>query len=137
MWGALWRSINNGNWLWLSASAFFSSYFRVYSPGEDQHASTTVCFMTSTCHACDVACWQGCRPRLTRWCACAVSFGQKYDKVRECMPFSVAMCLHLQIILMSVECFVVGSQLKSELVSLQEGRYIKKFIPQVERCLHS
>ena len=28
------HSINNGNWMWLSASAFFSSYFRVYSPGE-------------------------------------------------------------------------------------------------------
>ncbi|GAQ91785.1 photolyase/cryptochrome [Klebsormidium nitens] len=25
-------SINNGNWLWLSASAFFSQYFRIYSP---------------------------------------------------------------------------------------------------------
>ncbi|KAK9804209.1 hypothetical protein WJX72_001282 [[Myrmecia] bisecta] len=25
-------SINNGNWMWLSASAFFSQYFRVYSP---------------------------------------------------------------------------------------------------------
>ena len=26
------RSLNSGNWLWLSASAFFSQYFRVYSP---------------------------------------------------------------------------------------------------------
>jgi len=25
-------AINNGNWMWLSASAFFSQYFRVYSP---------------------------------------------------------------------------------------------------------
>ncbi len=25
-------SLNNGNWLWLSASAFFHQYFRVYSP---------------------------------------------------------------------------------------------------------
>jgi len=25
-------SINNGNWMWLSASAFFSQYFRVYGP---------------------------------------------------------------------------------------------------------
>lgn len=25
-------SVNNGNWMWLSASAFFSQYFRVYSP---------------------------------------------------------------------------------------------------------
>lgn len=25
-------SLNNGNWMWLSASAFFSAYFRVYSP---------------------------------------------------------------------------------------------------------
>mmetsp|Transcript_23971 Transcript_23971/g.60697 ORF Transcript_23971/g.60697 Transcript_23971/m.60697 type:complete len:553 (+) Transcript_23971:126-1784(+) len=25
-------SLNNGNWLWLSASAFFSQYYRVYSP---------------------------------------------------------------------------------------------------------
>lgn len=25
-------SINNANWMWLSASAFFSQYFRVYSP---------------------------------------------------------------------------------------------------------
>lgn len=24
--------LNNGNWMWLSASAFFSSYWRVYSP---------------------------------------------------------------------------------------------------------
>jgi cryptochrome len=24
--------LNTGNWLWLSASAFFSQYFRVYSP---------------------------------------------------------------------------------------------------------
>jgi cryptochrome len=26
------RAVNNGNWMWLSASAFFSQYFRVYSP---------------------------------------------------------------------------------------------------------
>lgn len=25
-------SINNANWMWLSASAFFTQYFRVYSP---------------------------------------------------------------------------------------------------------
>lgn len=25
-------SLNNGNWMWLSASAFFHQYFRVYSP---------------------------------------------------------------------------------------------------------
>lgn len=25
-------SLNNGNWLWLSASAFFHQYFRIYSP---------------------------------------------------------------------------------------------------------
>jgi cryptochrome len=25
-------SINNGNWMWLSASAFFHQYYRVYSP---------------------------------------------------------------------------------------------------------
>lgn len=25
-------SLNAGNWLWLSASAFFHAYFRVYSP---------------------------------------------------------------------------------------------------------
>ena len=25
-------AINNGNWMWLSASAFFTQYFRVYSP---------------------------------------------------------------------------------------------------------
>ena len=25
-------AINSGNWMWLSASAFFSQYFRVYSP---------------------------------------------------------------------------------------------------------
>lgn len=25
-------SLNNGNWQWLSASAFFAQYFRVYSP---------------------------------------------------------------------------------------------------------
>ena len=25
-------ALNNGNWMWLSASAFFSQYFRVYSP---------------------------------------------------------------------------------------------------------
>ena len=25
-------SINNANWLWLSASAFFQQYYRVYSP---------------------------------------------------------------------------------------------------------
>ena len=24
--------VNNGNWMWLSASAFFSQFFRVYSP---------------------------------------------------------------------------------------------------------
>jgi len=24
--------LNAGNWMWLSASAFFSQYFRVYSP---------------------------------------------------------------------------------------------------------
>ena len=27
-------SLNRGNWMWLSASAFFSAYFRVYSPIE-------------------------------------------------------------------------------------------------------
>ena len=25
-------SLNAGNWMWLSASAFFHAYFRVYSP---------------------------------------------------------------------------------------------------------
>lgn len=25
-------SLNAGNWMWLSASAFFHQYFRVYSP---------------------------------------------------------------------------------------------------------
>jgi cryptochrome len=25
-------ALNAGNWMWLSASAFFHSYFRVYSP---------------------------------------------------------------------------------------------------------
>lgn len=25
-------SLNNGNWMWLSASAFFHQYHRVYSP---------------------------------------------------------------------------------------------------------
>ena len=25
-------AVNNGNWMWLSASAFFTQYFRVYSP---------------------------------------------------------------------------------------------------------
>jgi hypothetical protein len=25
-------AINNGNWLWLSASAYFHQFFRVYSP---------------------------------------------------------------------------------------------------------
>ena len=24
--------VNNGNWMWLSCSAFFSQYYRVYSP---------------------------------------------------------------------------------------------------------
>ena len=27
-------SLNNGNWMWLSASAFFYQYFRVYGPRE-------------------------------------------------------------------------------------------------------
>lgn len=27
-------SLNAGNWMWLSASAFFHQYFRVYSPIE-------------------------------------------------------------------------------------------------------
>ena len=25
-------SVNTGNWMWLSASAYFAQYFRVYSP---------------------------------------------------------------------------------------------------------
>ena len=25
-------AVNNGNWMWLSCSAFFSQYYRVYSP---------------------------------------------------------------------------------------------------------
>jgi hypothetical protein len=76
------RSLNAANWQWLSASAFFSQYFRVYSPIRCVLASMFFECVSVIVHCCSCSTYIRCLPQVLARLAApsCCSFGKQYDK---------------------------------------------------------